>query len=235
MRSKHADELTEKDRAKIALVEAQFGKPIGQLLQRKRTQAVWRFAKQLGISVEQKRKWSRLILGQADMIQLEPCEDCDRLFRPTNHLQSLCDSCSYQRHVHECEYCGEEYAIFNPYEALWFERDGFCSEACARKGRSEKRQQNYANWFAVFWIKKQPEPIAAEELTGLPWEEARQKIITRDGDQCRNTSCLKTNNLRVHCVDGNKGNLDPQNFVTLCGRCSGYVTAYAVDIAECYE
>lgn len=231
MKSKHSDELTDKDKAKIALVEAQFGKPIGELLQRKRNQTVSGFARQLGISVEQKRKWSRLILGQADVIQEEPCEDCGRRFRPTNCWHVLCDECSYNRCLQDCKYCGTEYAIVNPYETTWWERDGFCSQDCAVRWRSEKRQEDYSRWIASFKIQKESTPISAEEVSDLPWKEIRRRIIIRDEGRCRNTSCLETDNLRVHRIDGDAENLHPQNLITFCGRCDGYVTAYEVGIS----
>lgn len=238
-------ELSDKDLVRIAELETEFRKPIAEILRRPKEMWVEYFVEALGITLEEKRRWSRAIFGQADVMQFAPCVSCKRLFEPRSKQHEYCDECAKERRYGACTYCLRVYEITNPYEAPW-EFDGFCSARCRNFCAQEESDIKLYNWFNSFRIDGYLNiglddghvinGIAKKDLPDQPWVVIKKWIEARDGNRCRNIGCDRPYIfICVHHIDSDRSHNTCENLITLCRRCHSYVTLHIENISYFFD
>ena len=152
------------------------------------------------------------------------CETCGTEFSVKRGVAARAQYCSRSCHAHakwaadafsrsklsarSCSGCGKE---FMPH----WRGSAYCSRRCASAAHSG-RITGRGNGRFVHGKARRKYPTA--------WTVAHKAVIrARDGERCLRCGRARDEkqNLHVHHIDYNKGNLNPSNLITLCRFCHG--------------
>lgn len=147
----------------------------------------------------------------------------------------------------ECDNCGSEFEIVE--SMLKYRMGNYCSRECLsddrtyecvcdncgrefirKKSNYEGRDNHYCSMDCLHEHNKgenHPSWSGGEQYYGPDWSNIREKIIERDGEECR--SCGDTDELHVHHIeplssfDGYENANTEDNLITLCAGCHAEV------------